>query len=77
MAVLAEVEPELLWSWISLLAAGELKHVSANPAAAKSLSLLQSGADKNRKLLSTPLRKDFLLQDWLIQWSRLNDRVSD
>ena len=76
MAVLAEVEPELLWSWISLLAAGELKQVIGNPAAAKSLSLLQSGADKNRKLLSTPLRKDFLLQDWLIQWSRLNDPVS-
>ena len=73
LAALAEVEPELLWSWISLLAAGELKDVIDNPAVAKHLSQLQSGADRNRKLLSTPLRKDFLLQDWLIQWSRLND----
>jgi DNA polymerase-3 subunit delta' len=77
MAALAEVEPELLWSWISLLAAGELKSVIADPAAAKALSLLQSGADINRKFLPTPLRKDFLLQDWLIQWSRLNEPASN
>jgi DNA polymerase-3 subunit delta' len=73
MAALADVEPEMLWSWISLLAARELKGAIDNPAAARALSLLQSTADKNRKLLPTPLRKDFLLQDWLIQWSRLGE----
>ena len=71
MAALADVEPELLWSWISLLAAGELKSVIANPATARTLSLLQSEADKNRMLVPTPVRKDFLLQDWLIQWARI------
>jgi DNA polymerase-3 subunit delta' len=71
MAGLTEVEPELLWSWISLLAAGELKRVIANPGSSRALSLLQSEADKNRKLVPTPVRKDFLLQDWLIQWSRI------
>jgi DNA polymerase-3 subunit delta' len=71
MAALAEVEPELLWSWISLLAAGELKNVITKPAASRALSLLQSEADKNRTLMPTPVRKDFLLQDWLIQWARL------
>jgi DNA polymerase-3 subunit delta' len=71
MAALADVDPDMLWSWISLLTASELKGVFANPASAKALSELQSSADKNRKLLPTPVRKDFLLQDWLIQWSRL------
>jgi len=37
----------------------------------RQLSLLQSLADKNRRLLATALRKDLLLRDWLIQWSRL------
>ena len=71
MAALADVEPELLWSWISLLAAGELKRVIANQGSSRALALLQSEADKNRKLVPTPVRKDFLLQDWLIQWSRI------
>jgi DNA polymerase-3 subunit delta' len=71
MAALADVEPEVLWSWISLLAAQELRSCIANPAVSRALSLLQSEADKNRKLVPTPVRKDFLLQDWLIQWSRI------
>ena len=71
VAALAEVEPEMLWSWISLLAAGELKNAISDPAVSRALSLLQSEADKNRRLLPTPVRKDFLLQDWLIQWARL------
>ena len=71
MAALADLEPELLWSWISLLAAGELKSVIASSAASRALSLLQSEADKNRMLVPTPVRKDFLLQDWLIQWARI------
>lgn len=71
MAALADLEPELLWSWISLLAAGELKSVISSSAASRTLSLLQSEADKNRMLVPTPVRKDFLLQDWLIQWARI------
>jgi DNA polymerase-3 subunit delta' len=71
MAALKDVDPELLWSWLSLLAAAEVKRVIGNPPAAKSVSLIQSAADRNRKFLPTPVRKDFLLQDWLIQWSRL------
>ena len=71
MATLADVEPELLWSWISLLVAGELKQLINYSAPSRAMSLLQSEADKNRKLVPTPVRKDFLLQDWLIQWSRI------
>jgi len=35
------------------------------------ISSLQSLADRNRRSLATSLRKDLLLRDWLIQWSRL------
>ena len=71
MAALADVDPELLWSWISLFAAQELKEAMDRPAVARDVAQLQSTADRNRKLLPTPVRKDFLLQDWLIQWARL------
>jgi len=71
LAALADVDAELLWSWISLLASEELKSVIDSPPAAMEVSRLQSLADRNRYLLSTPVRKDFLLQDWLIQWSRI------
>ena len=37
----------------------------------RQLCLLQSLADNNRRVLTTSLRKDLLLRDWLIQWSRL------
>jgi DNA polymerase-3 subunit delta' len=70
-AALAEVDPELLWSWISLFAAEELKQVITRPDIAMQISRLQSLADRNRNLLPTPVRKDFLLQDWLIQWARI------
>ena len=71
MAALADIEPLQLWSWLSLRAAAELKAVMPAGDNAKSLSLLQAGADRSRKLLPTPVRKDLLLQDWLIQWSRI------
>ncbi len=71
VAALAEVDPELLWSWISLHAAEVLKKVITRPDIALRVSRLQSLADRNRTLLPTPVRKDFLLQDWLIQWARI------
>jgi hypothetical protein len=39
---------------------------------ARALAHLQLEADRNRRLLATPVRKDLLLQDWLIQWARLS-----
>lgn len=71
VAALSEVEPELLWSWMSLLAAAEVKGAMDRPAVAAGLARLQTLADRNRRLLPTPVRKDFLLQDWLIQWARI------
>ena len=71
MGALMEIAPEVLWSWISLHAAGELKEVGPVHPVAREMATLQLIADKNRKLISSPVRKDFLLQDWLIQWSQL------
>jgi DNA polymerase-3 subunit delta' len=72
MAALADIDPDALWSWISLLTANRLKSGMPQHDLARELSILQSSADRNRKLVSTPVRKDFLLQDWLIQWARLS-----
>jgi DNA polymerase-3 subunit delta' len=69
---LEPVEPELLWPWLSLQAAHQLMDGGARQHNARSLSALQSLADRYRKLLSTPVRKDLLLRDWLIQWGRLS-----
>ena len=71
MAALGDIEPDLLWSWISLFTADRIKAGGQPHETALQLSILQSAADKNRKLMATPVRKDFLLQDWLIQWARL------
>lgn len=71
VGVLVDVDPELLWSWISLQSATALKNEMDRLPVATELSRLQSLADRNRRLLSTPVRKDFLLQDWLIQWARI------
>jgi DNA polymerase-3 subunit delta' len=72
MGELGEIDPERLWVWLSLVAAEKLRLHLDNRAMAKQLSGLQSLADKNRYLLPSPVRKDFLLQDWLIQWAELN-----
>ena len=73
MTALADVDPALLWSWISLRAAAEVRAAVHSPSVFSGLSRLQSEADRNRGLVRTPVRNDLLLQDWLIQWSQLND----
>jgi DNA polymerase-3 subunit delta' len=72
MAAIAEVDPDLLWSWLSLRAARETRAQLGQAALARSFARLQIEADRNRGLLTTPVRKDLLLQDWLIQWARLS-----
>lgn len=71
MSAVAETDPALLWSWLSLRAARETRECLGQPGLARLLADLQREADRNRRLLPTPVRKDLLLQDWLIQWSRL------
>jgi DNA polymerase-3 subunit delta' len=72
LAALADLDPEQLWSWLSLRAASEIRSRLGEASLARSLARLQLEADRNRGLLATPVRKDLLLQDWLIQWSRLS-----
>jgi DNA polymerase-3 subunit delta' len=72
MSALGDVDPGRLWTWLSLSAADRFRQNMDNRAVTISLSQLQNTADRNRALLSSPVRKDLLLRDWLIQWARLN-----
>ena len=72
LGVLSEVEAKILWRWLSLAAAERQRAIAAAGRASRPLAELQQSADHGRKLLETPVRKDFLLQDWLIQWARLS-----
>ena len=69
---LNEIDPHRLWIWLSILAAEKVKSEPCHSVNAAALSELQQLADRNRSLLPSPVRKDFLLQDWLIQWADLN-----
>lgn len=71
MATLADIDADRLWSWISLRAAAETRTLQAVGRKAKKAAELQAQADRSRLLARTPLRKDLLIQDWLIQWSGL------
>ena len=85
MAAVAEIDPAQLWSWLSLRAARETRacldrdshdRPTADPVGlARRFADLQREADRNRRLVPTPVRKDLLLQDWLIQWSRLGEEA--
>lgn len=67
-----------LWYWLAIASAEKLRSVGTTtngqdvqPTATQQrrwLELYQL-ANRNRQLLSTPVRKDLLLRDWLIQWA--------
>jgi len=71
LGALAEVDPGLLWTWLSLRAAQETRAHLDRPGLARRFAGLQAEADRNRRLVPTPVRKDLLLQDWLIQWAQI------
>jgi len=83
LASCADADPERLWSWLSLIAAGRVRAclfpgasqkgaaVGRGPGQVREISRLQLLADRNRRELASALRKDLLLRDWLIQWARL------
>jgi len=52
-------------------AGGAMANGSGAMRHARKILRLQSLADQNRRALATPLRKDLLLRDWLIQWADL------
>ncbi len=71
VAALADLDPRQLWTWLSLCSAEKIRRNIDAKKTAKLLSQLQAAADRNRYLLATQVRKDLLLQDWLIQWAQL------
>jgi DNA polymerase-3 subunit delta' len=75
---LFKLEQAELWHWLAVASAEKLRSGRAaadEPAAAVSSSRqrcwleLYQLANRNRQLLSTSVRKDLLLRDWLIQWA--------
>ena len=69
------------WLWLSRLAARAFsdrvrgRSSEVLPATLdvdpRRLSALQQAADRNHRLADSPVRQDFLLEAWLIEWSRL------
>jgi DNA polymerase-3 subunit delta' len=80
---LFQLNPAELWHWLSIASAEKMRaHYGIGSELsfsrdAKSLTRrglhhfaeLYRMANRNRRLLMTPVRKDLLLRDWLIQWS--------
>ena len=71
MKELGEIDPDRLWAWMSLLAANFSRSLATHGQQSKPVLDLQYQADRNRGFARSPVRKDLLLQDWLIQWSEL------
>lgn len=75
---LFKLDPNELWHWLAIASAEQLR---SSLAAASGQDLPSGGAsqrhwlglyqlaNRNRQLLSTSVRKDLLLRDWLIQWT--------
>jgi DNA polymerase-3 subunit delta' len=78
VAGMADFDQARLWTWLSLRSATILRQLAQagdQGELAKDLSKLQLLADRNRVLVGTPVRKDLLLRDWLIQWKQLPARL--
>jgi DNA polymerase-3 subunit delta' len=70
-AAVIDFDPDRFWSWVSLRAAAETRASQGTEPRARQAAMLQALADRNRVLAHTPLRKELLIQDWLIQWAQL------
>jgi len=80
---LLKLDPEELWRWLALASAEKVRvHYGVGMMAERGGSASISGsrnlrnyaslhrlANRNRRLLSSSVRKDLLLRDWLIQWA--------
>ena len=72
-AALSELEPVACWTWLSIASAEFVRGLLSRPDAERQRAAgrlrLQTLADRNRRLASTPVRHDLLLRDWLLQWA--------
>lgn len=71
---MADIENDPLWLYLSRVAADTLRagFDRLSGASRKRLVDLQQRADRNRHFSRSSVRRDLLLQDWLIEWSRLD-----
>ncbi len=79
---MVELNADDLWRWLSMCTVEAVKSIMAGlpvnwlPAdthlRVQPLLELQQQADVNRRLSTTPVRGDLLLQDWLIRWAEQN-----
>lgn len=73
-AAMSDMDPERLWTWLSLSSASLMRNGLQRGASQRLLqhaSKLQGLADRNRILQASSVRQDLLLRDWLIQWKQL------
>lgn len=78
---LKELDGVLAWNWLSQAAARALVGVLGAGSDAwprtdytlprDKLAALQAKADRYRRLLSSTVRQDLLLKEWLLEWARL------
>jgi DNA polymerase-3 subunit delta' len=78
-ASLADLDSDDVWRWLSMCASEAAKAsltgqpvnwlASGSGLQNRSLLALQKHADLNRRLSTTTVRNDLLLQDWLIRWA--------
>lgn len=78
-AKLAELDNDDVWRWLSMCSAEAVKSILSGQATQwlpvttglqeQTLLTLQRQADINRRMSSTSVRGDLLLQDWLIRWA--------
>jgi DNA polymerase-3 subunit delta' len=76
---LFQLDPSELWRWLSVASAERVRSLhgigtgeggaAASRQVQQQFAGLYRAANHNRRLVSTPVRKDLLLRDWLIQWS--------
>jgi DNA polymerase-3 subunit delta' len=75
---LFKLDPPELWHWLAVASAEKLRsslavaggqELPSGGASQRHWLGLYQLANRNRQLLSTSVRKDLLLRDWLIQWT--------
>ncbi len=74
LMALADYNPARLWGWLSLRCADAARTLALRSGPRDlicQVAELQVLADRNRRLLAKPVRRDFLLRDWLIQWAAI------
>ncbi|MEJ8568352.1 DNA polymerase III subunit delta' [Elongatibacter sediminis] len=74
---LMELDSAECWRWLSLASAARARRRlsrEAESAGISGLLHLNALANRNLRLVATPVRQDLLLRDWLVQWQQTAGR---